>query len=189
MSDPASTKIKFPRAAALAVAGELCWALKPWTERLIVAGSLRRMKSEVGDVEIIYIPKFRTVPDGLFDERQANMADFVLTGLLTSVVITKRRNARGSEVWGPKNKLARHAASSIPVDLFQATAGNWFNYLVCRTGSKESNCRIARAAQARGWQWNPYGPGFSRPGEIFAVKSEADVFSFVGLPYLEPKLR
>ena len=61
MNQPANPPIKtrFPRAAAIAVARELCEALKPHCERLIVAGSLRRMKQQVGDVEIVYIPKIR----------------------------------------------------------------------------------------------------------------------------------
>lgn len=37
-------------------------------------------------------------------------------------------------MYGSKNKLMRHRASGIPVDLFSATTANWFNYLVCRTG-------------------------------------------------------
>jgi DNA polymerase/3'-5' exonuclease PolX len=76
------------------------------------------------------------------------------------------------------------------VDLFTATRENFFNYLVCRTGGEESNIRVASAAIARGWKWNPYGNGFSRVvglgSEHHDVTSEREVFEFVGLPYLEP---
>jgi len=53
-----SAKVKYPRMAALSVAKELCDLLKPVTQRLIVAGSLRRRKEQVGDVEIVFIPKW-----------------------------------------------------------------------------------------------------------------------------------
>ena len=41
----------------MAVAAELCRGLKSATARMVVAGSLRRGKAEVGDIEILYIPE------------------------------------------------------------------------------------------------------------------------------------
>jgi DNA polymerase/3'-5' exonuclease PolX len=182
-----SDKVKHPRSAALAVAKELCDLLKPLTLRLIVAGSLRRRKAEVGDVEIVYIPRIDMVPDGFFDKKEVNLPDALFDELLQSGRLAKRTNVNGSEMWGDKNKLAVHVASGIPVDLFSARLGNWFNYVVCRTGGAESNMRIASAAQAKGWKWNPYGIGFTNEtGSDVFVNSERDVFELVGLKYLEP---
>lgn len=185
----AATKLKHPRAAALNVARELVKALRPVSspDRLIVAGSLRRRKAEVGDVEIVYLSLLGTEPDGLFDFKTINLVDAVLDRLLASGVLAKRPNTLGSDIWGPKNKLALHCATGIPVDLFQATEANWFNYLVCRTGSAETNTRIAAAAQAKGWKWHPYDPGFTdEEGNWRLVRSEAEVFALAGLPYLDP---
>lgn len=191
-----SDKRKFPRAEAVAVAKELCDLLKPKCERLIVAGSLRRRRELVGDVEILYIPKFEAaeIPsEDMFKPpttKRVDQVDALLDWLLEQGVIRQRETARGSTTWGEHNKLALHVGSGIPVDFFASSEASWFNYLVCRTGGAENNVRIASAAKAKGWHWNPYGPGFSRPsglgGEHFAVKSERDVFEFVGLPYLEP---
>jgi DNA polymerase/3'-5' exonuclease PolX len=181
-------KPRFAAHEALAVAREVCNALRPACERLIVAGSLRRRRLMVGDVEILFIPKLVEVPGDLFTKAHASLADDALGHLLASGVLAKRRNTNGSEMWGDKNKLAVHVASGIPVDLFAATDSNWFNYLVCRTGPGESNIAIASAAKRMGWQWHPYGRGFSnlRTGDGATVKSERDVFEFVGLPYREP---
>jgi len=44
---------------------------------------------------------------------------------------------------GPLNKLAVYVGSGIPVDLFATTEECWFNALVCRTGSAETNVKIA----------------------------------------------
>lgn len=184
-------KKRWPRAAALAVAKELCAALQPVTRRLIVAGSLRRRKPEVGDVEILYVPKFETQQFDFFSTREANLVDRLLQSLLAVGTLQKRPNVNGSFAWGDKNKLALHP-SGIPVDFFSATEENWFNYLVCRTGGAENNVLIANAAIRRGWKWNPYGPGFSRGGPLAGpeqnhpVKSEREVFEFAGLPYREP---
>lgn len=182
-------KTKFPSADAIAVAREVVQALKPAVvpDRLIIAGSLRRRNSEVGDVEVLYIPQLLSERDGLFDTRQVNQADLALARLLEAGVLAKRQNSLGSEIWGEKNKLALHRASGIPVDLFSARPANWFNLVVCRTGSAESNVRIAAAAQLKGWKWNPYGEGFTdRQGNLIPVRSERDAFELIGLPYLEP---
>jgi DNA polymerase (family 10) len=184
-------KPRFARAVGMQVAAELCAALKPVCERLIVAGSLRRRRATVGDVEILYISKTEVRPDpqDMFARLTVNLADEAIAALEKSGVLERRRNVNGSEMYGPKNKLMRHRATGLPVDLFAATPDNWFNYLVCRTGPADSNTRICLAAQARGWKWNPYGAGFARGDETRAMHSEAEVFAFVGLPYVPPKDR
>ena len=189
---PCSTdKPRFPNQIGMKVAAELCAALKPVCERLIVAGSLRRRKPTVGDAEILYIGKteVRQDPADMFASITVNLADEVIASLEKSGVLERRKNVNGSEMYGPKNKLMRHRATGLPVDFFAATAENWHNYLVCRTGPADSNTRICLAAQERGWKWNPYGAGFSRGAEVRAMESEADVFSFVGLPYEQPEAR
>ncbi len=189
-----SDKPKFPRAVAIEVARELCQALDGACIRLVVAGSLRRRKAEVGDVELLYIPRFEEVRDGLFDTKEQNCVDVKLDELLRRSVLAKRENSLGIETWGEKNKLAIHPRSGIPVDLFSANLLNWWNYLVCRTGSAENNIRISTAAQARGYQWHPYSSGFTHTERTALVTtyserdvtSERDVFEIAGLPYLEP---
>lgn len=185
-----SEKQKYPRAEALKVAKQLCVSLADITERLIVAGSLRRRKFEVGDVEILFIPKLVTQSVDFFTSKSVSAVDLMLDRLIAEGIIAKRKNVNGSEMWGEKNKLAVHVASGIPVDFFATKEESWFNYLVCRTGGAENNRQIATAANNKGWTWNPYGSGFSRPsglGKAFhQVKSERDVFEFVGMPYREP---
>jgi DNA polymerase/3'-5' exonuclease PolX len=189
-------KPRWPHADGMKIAAEICTALQPVCERLIVAGSLRRGKPTVGDVEILYISTTETRPDphDLFGTVVVNLADEVIAALDASGVLGRRRNVNGAEMFGAKNKLMVHRASGMPVDLFSATPRNWWNYLVCRTGPAESNTRIATAAQRRGWKWHPYGSGFSRENEDgeredFVVACEEDVFRFVGLPFKEPRTR
>lgn len=186
-------KTKFPRAAALAVAKEICQALAGSCERLIVAGSLRRGAVEAGDVEIVYISRreIRPVTGDMFAKGEVDCAACVISGLEKAGVLERRENLLGSTMYGPKNKLMRHAASGIPVDLFATREEAWWNYLVCRTGPAELNTRIASLAQDRGWRWNPYAAGFTHTerGEVAAMDSEEAVFAFVGLPYLAPRER
>lgn len=191
----AEVETKVPRAAAIEVAREILGAIATSCARVLVAGSLRRGKAMVGDVEIIYIPC--TAPglrtDLLAEPELVSLVDPVLERLMLDGRLARRLNTKGAATWGAKNKLAVHVASGIAVDLFAATRENWWNYIVCLTGGAKSNVQICNAARAKGWKWNPYGAGFSRPAglgrETHAVQSEREVFEFVGLPYLEPRER
>jgi DNA polymerase/3'-5' exonuclease PolX len=195
-------KQRWPWEVAHAVAQEILRSLDGFVARSQIAGSLRRKKARVGDVEILYIPKISLVkdPSSLFGELvEVSMTDATLQALEALGILAKRKNVKGAEMFGEKNKLMVHVKSGIPVDLFAATEENWFNYLVCRTGGAENNVAIASAAQRKGWKWNPYGAGFSREahegpyGPVAAaahqVKSEEEVFKFVGLPYRPPMER
>jgi len=190
-------KRRFPYEVAAKVAQELRQALEHYCRRFIVAGSFRRHKPDVGDLEILYITKtcVKQDPKDMFAALTINVADAEIAWLEAEGVLKRRLNALGREVFGPKNKLMVHAATGLPVDLFAATEENWWNYLVCRTGPAENNVRIAAAARAMGWKWNPYGPGFTRleprpeGGNRAVMGSEREVFDFVGLPWLEPENR
>ncbi len=180
-------KVKWPRSAALDVAKELCDRLKPHCKKLIVAGSLRRRKAEVGDVEILYVSRMEERPLDMFSTQSVSLADEEISRMLADGTLTKRPSKTGGTAWGDKNKLAVHR-SGMPVDLFRTVEESWCNYLVCRTGPADSNTRIATEAQRRGYRWNPYGIGYTKlaDGTVTAMDSEAAVFAFVGLPCAEP---
>ena len=188
---------RYPYDDALAVARDLVNRMKhaKVVQRVEIAGSLRRRKPTVGDIELIYIPETIEHEVGLFGEVETE--DLTLTflqNLQDRGILEKRLNVRGGTAYGEKNKLMVHVETGIPVDLFATTEANWWNYLVCRTGGSQSNIDIAKAANDRGWNWNPYSPGFSRiteelRREVRRMNSEEEVFAFVGLPYLDPSLR
>lgn len=195
-----SDKQKFPLALARAVAEKIVAALEPVCSRIVIAGSVRRKKAHVGDVEIVYIPKFTQVknPLSLFGDEmmRVNAADLIIAELIARGSLAKRLNVNDSETWGEKNKLAVAVKTGIPVDLFSSTEQGWWTYLVCRTGSKETNMRVCNAAIARGCNWRPYEGGFtqkfvSEPGttRFWRMDSEEEVFRFVGLPFLPPEER
>ena len=174
------------------VAAELCAALKPVCERLIVAGSLRRRKPTVGDVEILYIGKTEVRQDlaDMFASITVNLADEAISALEKSGTLERRKNVNGSEMYGPKNKLMRHRASGLPVDLFAAAEKTWWVSLVVRTGSKEMNLRLTTGAQRKGATLNAYGSGVTwSDGTKTDATSERHVFELCGVEYLEPENR
>lgn len=186
-------KAKWPHAVAWRVAEELAAALRPGCIRLEVVGSVRRRRPNVGDVELLYVPLIveGPNPDSLLGETMpVNMANAAITALRGRGILDNHRFSNGSTAYGEKNKLMVHVPSGMPVDLFAIAEPGWWNYLVCRTGGSANNIAIARAAQAKGWQWNPYSAGFSDGlGGVAEMKCELDVFKFVGLPWREPEER
>lgn len=185
-------KPRYPHARANEVACLLAARLAPVCERLAIAGSLRRRKETVGDIELVFVPKYgpRAAGGELLPTFGA-LTDPVLERLEAEGTLARRQNKNGGTAWGGKNKLAVHVPTGIPVDLFTASAENWWNYLVCRTGPAESNLALCAAAHAKGWKWEPYSSGFVKQGgfERHVVTSERDVFEFVGLPYRPPEER
>lgn len=196
-----SDKKKYPYAEAMEVASEIQHFLTPHCDQLLIAGSLRRGKAEVGDIEILYIPRLVDKPDGLFDTKKFDMADGQITCWLADGSITKRPNINGGTSWGEKNKLAIWTPAGIPVDFFATTKENWWVSLVIRTGSKETNLALTTGAQKLGGTLNAYGCGVTThrhrifngtpypPSSIIPATSERDVFELCGVEYKEPKNR
>jgi len=198
-----STKTRFPRAIALDVARHLCKLLEPACVRmpdgkaaLKVCGSLRRGRAEVGDIELVYIPRVETVPEqgDIFGDAgktvPLNRADEEIDRMLATKLLARRLNKLGRSTWGRDNKLAVHVQTNVPVDLFATSAEAWWSYVVCRTGSAATNTRIATAAIRKGWRWHPTMGFFTDVlGRRQWISSEEDVFQRVGLPYLEPAQR
>lgn len=181
------------RRTAHTVAQEIKIKLEPFVERIEIVGSLRRDRPRVHDIELLFIP--RLVPEqkdlaGAVTD-WLDTADHFLTLSLKGGLLTKRLGEDKKECWGPKNKLAVHLPSGIPVDFFSTTTENWWNSLVVRTGGKKMNLQITTTAQRNGWSFEAYGSGFRKLGSPVhrQMFSEEEIFKFVGLPYLEPCLR
>lgn len=186
-----SGKLRWPAGLACRIGDELVAALAPHCERVCIAGSLRRNKPDVGDIEILYVPRIGQIrrPGSLFTE-SGSLADELLECWLTTGVLDKRLNKNGHPAWGPLNKLARHTASGISVDLFATTSEHWFVSLVVRTGSAAMNIELAASGLRRGMKLHGYGV-IERiaTGEQIVPNSEQEVFELLGVPYREPHER
>jgi len=187
-----SDKPKFDFSVAHLTATQIVDALEPSCERITIAGSLRRCEKSVGDIEIVYVPKFgRGTPSGELVESTIDLALARIWDLINAGVLVRRQNTNGADTFGPRNKLMRHA-SGIPVDLFATDERSWANYLVCRTGPAAFNIRVANRARDLGWKWHPYDCGFSRARcggglrKWQVIRSEEQLFEFLGWPYCQP---
>ena len=189
MSDEIESR--FPFRAAADVAQSILDRLRPCCERMQVAGSIRRLCKEVGDIEILLIPKMMDVKIDLIESVPVSAAGQEIEAMIEAGTITKRLNSKGSPTWGPLNKYAVHVASGIPVDFFNTTAENWWVSLVVRTGSAETNLLLAKGANRQNKTLQSYGAGVldRKTGAVEVCTSEEQVFRACGVPYRQPKDR
>ena len=162
---------------ARAIAEELKALLEPVCERIVIAGSIRRQKPMVNDIELLCIP---FMIDGI------DWLDRELGALVFQHILGLRLNKRGIRAYGSKNKLMVHVPSGIGVDIFSTTEECWPVALFVRTGGKATNQRIATAALRKGYRFHAYGSGFTTPSGEIVCYSEREVFEAVDLPYREP---
>ena len=189
-----SDKKRWPAADAIKVADELLAALWFFCERIEVAGSLRRKRAMVGDVEVLYVPAIETRKVDMFTNGDFNTAEEAIAELLASGIISKRPNIAPHYTWGALNKLAIHCASGIPVDMFATTANHFPMSLVIRTGPKDFNFRLIAGAEKRGFKVHAYDHGSGAFTEIATGRNvypetEKAVLRMAGLDWIEPEHR
>lgn len=187
----AKPKSKINITTAMPVALELIHTLEPYCERISIAGSIRRKRPLVGDIELLCVPKTET-RFNMFDD--AISEDDLLTDHLRSMIETGELCMRGA--FGPENKLLVHAASSVPVDIFSTSIEHWGMAMVVRTGSANFNIRLFSEFKKKGHRAHAYG----RPASVtlnyrtshesqFMCATEQEVFNLVGWPYTAPEAR
>jgi DNA polymerase/3'-5' exonuclease PolX len=191
-------KPKVPYAEAIKLAEMWKDRLAPFTQKIMIAGSLRRRRPFVGDIELVFVPTLVLPAKDLFDSvfgtqspKLQDLADQMLNQELEKGRLKKRIGKDGHTAWGPSNKLAYDPETTIPMDLFATTMENFPMLLAIRTGGKQSNIDLACAAQRRGWKLKPYEGGYEhrRTGEFHLCPDEEDVFRFVGIQYAPPTHR
>ena len=161
---------RYPLAEAQAIALKVLEQLKPYCIRAEIAGSIRRKKSEVGDIEIVAIPKPYSV--GLLEDGIAS-------------VVNKWQKVKGEL---PCRYTQRILPEGIKLDLFFAEEGNWGSIFAIRTGSADYSHKVL----ANGWVRQGFkseGGYLYRDGEKYEVREEADLFRLIGVSYVEPEKR
>ena len=165
--------MQLARAAKLAL--QLVDQLGPYCDRIAVAGSIRRQKPEVKDIDIVAIPnEDNLMSSGYFDQRQ-----------LVACLADPRQKAIGPNGL----KLSRFKYHAADVDIYWATPETWATLLLIRTGSKEHNIKLCQLAQRHGLHLHASGDGLFRNGTRVSWESEEKLFASLGLRYIEPKDR
>ena len=178
-----------PYAEALRVAVELVWLFTPACEQVVVAGSLRRRRPTVSDIEIVAEPRYEEVADGLFDTARVSALDALL-GSFTRRPVTLRR-ADGSEEVQTRDGAAYKALAyrGLPVDLFLVDPqhADWGVILTIRTGPADFSRELV--TRCRTWGRRVQGGRLYVRGQYQPCPTEREFFAAVGMPWLEPEDR
>lgn len=160
-------------------------------ERWEFAGSLRRKKSEVADIEHVVIPRFVDAKgDGLFGEVvRTNALWNVLDALLADGTVTKHLYGETRTTrWGDKYRGADFRGFNH--ELFTADANNFGAIYLIRTGPADFSERFVSRLKDRGVYRQQDGYLQSvLSGGMIPVPDEATYFEMAGMSPVEPERR
>lgn len=139
----------------------------PGCVRCAYAGSLRRMRETIGDVDILVASR--------------HSAPFMEA--LTAHPSTAEVIARGEK------KTSVRTTTGLQVDLRVLPPASWGAGLQYFTGSKAHNIRTRALAVRHGLKLSEYGIFDAETGESLASATEEAVYERLGLPWIPPTLR
>ena len=164
-----SDERRTPIIRALPVAAEILDELRahPNVERAEYAGSLRRFRDTIGDIDILVAA---SKPDGIMEEfvGLSIAADTLARGETKSSIIT---------------------AEQLQVDLRIVAPSEFGAAILYFTGSKQHNIELRQRAMDRGWLLNEYALSDAETEQVVASESEADIYAALGLEYIPPEMR
>ncbi len=143
-------------------------------ESVTAAGSLRRGRDTIGDVDLLV-----TMRPGR--EKQKDV-DAVAEHILKYPGIDQTL-AHG------ENKVSVLLGNGLQVDVRMLAKENFGAALLYFTGSKAHNVGLRGRALDMGWTLNEYALTTLKGGKVVAGKTEEEIYAKVGLDYIEPELR
>lgn len=137
----------------------------PSVKKVVPAGSVRRMKETIGDVDFLV----------LSDDPQAVTEYFVSMAQVMRVV------EKGATKSAVKLNTGMNADVRILPEESYGAAMQYF------TGSKPHNIELRRIAQKKGWKLSEYG--IFQDDKLIAGKTEEEVYEKLGLKWIPPEMR
>lgn len=148
------------------IADQIVLALENHADRVSYAGSLRRMKEMVHDIDILAAS---THPE-------ATMEAFLKLPMIRDVL------AQGG------TKASIRVEDDLQIDLRVIDPQSWGAAMQYFTGSKAHNIRMRERAIKMGFKLNEYGL-FDSDEKSVASLTEEEIFAKLDLPYIPPVLR
>jgi DNA polymerase (family 10) len=136
-------------------------------KRCAYAGSLRRMRETIGDIDLLVASE---TPGPVMDA-------------FTSLTYVERVPARG------ETKSSILTTKGLQVDLRVVEPAVWGAALQYFTGSKAHNIRIREMAVRKGLKLSEYGLFRAQSGKLIVAETEEEVYRRLGLPWIPPPLR
>jgi DNA polymerase (family 10) len=135
--------------------------------RIAYAGSLRRMRDTIGDVDILVAAADAApIMDAFTSMPRAR--EIVAKGDTKSSILTRK---------------------GLQVDLRVVPEDAWGAALIYFTGSKAHNIKIREMAVRKGWKLSEWGLFEAESGKLIVARTEEEVYERLGLPWIPPTMR
>lgn len=141
---------------------------KTGIERISPAGSFRRWREDVGDVDILVAT----------DSEGGTVIELFASAEWTKEVL-----------WRGETKCSIVTPSGVQVDLRVVPEDSWGAALQYFTGSKAHNIRLREIAISKGLKLNEYGLYREDTGQKIAGLTEEEIYEALGMPWIPPELR
>ncbi len=192
------------------IAEDIHSILAPSCQRLVTAGSIRREKADVGDIELVIEPRYSSIEQrvNLFDTTRVKVCEVerVVASLSLLGVFSPRYKENGSVIAWPKtfNATSRYLSvwycpneqESIPLDLFIQREDRlhvWGWQMLLRTGPGEANTLLVTNRQKGGLLPPDFvvkdGVVTTTSGIPIALETEEAVFEAWHMVYVPPQQR
>ena len=170
-------------------------------ERIDIAGSVRRKKDFVGDIEIVCFPKVWGIPNLLGEPVDHRVAGFIGT------IQQKFKVMKGNLMEGRYVALTDRQTETVKIDLFMPTWEDYYRQFAIRTGSADFSGKvIAHTWVEKGWCGTENGLRLqaecTKKGDSWELKdsvkkpflppvweSEKDFFKWLNIPWVDPVKR
>jgi DNA polymerase (family X) len=139
----------------------------PGCQRIAPAGSLRRARESIGDVDVL----------------AAAEDSAPLMAALTAMPVAAEIIASGP------TKTSIRTAAGLQVDLRVVPLDAWGAALQYFTGSQEHNVRIRELAVRKKLKLSEYGLFDTETGELIVSRTEEEVYERLGMQWIPPTLR
>jgi DNA polymerase (family 10) len=175
---------------AAALAEKVRVAILPLCERVEVAGSIRRKRPEVNDIDIVAIPRAKKGP---------RVSAFGPLAIYEPADVWKQLIPQTVEKLdavclqrGPELMRFVFPGIDFQVDVYRARPETWGVILLVRTGSKEHNVKLCSLARSRGLKLSAAHGVVSQESEfeeVIASRTEEEIFAALGIPFVKPEDR
>lgn len=170
-------KAPMPLDEARPIVDRLVERFTPVCERIEVAGSVRREKPMVGDLEVVVIPKGEQLNDLL--------ADWMDQGIIRH---------RPDKKWGEKYKSFHFdiREKTVQADVWIQSPDTWGTNMMIRTGSATFTQNMVTRKSEGGWMPDWFKVEKARvwqDGEAVPTPEEEDIFKLWGMVYVVPQER
>lgn len=147
--------------------------------RAAVAGSVRRRRPQVRDIDLVVIPKQLQV--SVFNVDPDSSWNSIYNRLSSRLKMKKIRK-------GPELMTLGFPDVDLPVDIYRARPETWGVLHLIRTGSIDHNIRMCSRAKRMGMMLSAKR-GVIKDGNVVACEKEQDIFRALDMRYIPPERR